>query len=156
MKPIHDRMPVILDPADWDSWLNPDTDPADLEKLLVPAPAKNLEAYPISPGSTKSATTVPSCSSHYPLHPLRLDPPRRLGGCQSKVTVGVEANHRSLQLSDAVIWPEQCGEHSTRSDEPLDDARTKDQGLVYHISCRFSIPSGLSGLTPSRQPWSSE
>ena len=48
MKPIHDRMPVILDPADWDSWLNPDTDPADLEQLLVPAPAEGLEAYPIS------------------------------------------------------------------------------------------------------------
>jgi putative SOS response-associated peptidase YedK len=48
MKPIHDRMPVILDPADWDTWLNPDTDPATLQKLLVPAPAKDLEVYPIS------------------------------------------------------------------------------------------------------------
>ena len=48
MKPIHDRMPVILDSADWDTWLNPDTDPTDLEKLLVPAPAGGLEAYPIS------------------------------------------------------------------------------------------------------------
>ena len=48
MKPIHDRMPVILDPADWDTWLIPNTDPADLEKLLVPAPADGLEAYPIS------------------------------------------------------------------------------------------------------------
>jgi putative SOS response-associated peptidase YedK len=48
MKPIHDRMPVILDPADWDTWLNPDTDPATLQKLLVPAPRRGLEAYPVS------------------------------------------------------------------------------------------------------------
>ena len=48
MKPIHDRMPVILDPADWDSWLNPDTDLETLQSLLVPAPASDLEAYPIS------------------------------------------------------------------------------------------------------------
>ena len=48
MKPIHDRMPVIVDPADWDTWLNPDTDLDTLQNLLVPAPAGDLEAYAIS------------------------------------------------------------------------------------------------------------
>ena len=48
MKPIHDRMPVILDPADWDTWLNPDTDLDTLQTLLAPAPNRDLEAYPIS------------------------------------------------------------------------------------------------------------
>ena len=48
MKPIHDRMPVILDPADWDTWLDPGTDLDTLQRLLVPAPAADLEAYPVS------------------------------------------------------------------------------------------------------------
>jgi putative SOS response-associated peptidase YedK len=48
MKPIHERMPVILDPGDWDTWLNPDTDLETLQSLLVPAHAGDLEAYPIS------------------------------------------------------------------------------------------------------------
>jgi putative SOS response-associated peptidase YedK len=48
MKPLHDRMPVILDPADWDTWLDPDTDLDTLQGLLVPASADDLEAYPIS------------------------------------------------------------------------------------------------------------
>jgi putative SOS response-associated peptidase YedK len=48
MKPIHDRMPVILDSADWEAWLNPDTDLDTLQSLLAPAPAGGLEAYPIS------------------------------------------------------------------------------------------------------------
>ena len=48
MRPVHDRMPVIVDPADWDTWLNPDTDLETLQSLLVPAPASDLEAYPIS------------------------------------------------------------------------------------------------------------
>jgi putative SOS response-associated peptidase YedK len=48
MKPIHDRMPVIVDPADWDTWLNPDTDRNTLQSLLAPARAGDLEAYPIS------------------------------------------------------------------------------------------------------------
>lgn len=38
MKPIHDRMPVIVDPADWDTWLNPDTDLDTLQSLLTPLP----------------------------------------------------------------------------------------------------------------------
>jgi putative SOS response-associated peptidase YedK len=48
MKPIHDRMPVILDSADWDTWLDPGTELDTLQRLLVPAPAGDLEAYPVS------------------------------------------------------------------------------------------------------------
>jgi putative SOS response-associated peptidase YedK len=48
MKPIHDRMPVILDPADWDTWLDLGTDLDTLQRLLVPTPAGDLEAYPVS------------------------------------------------------------------------------------------------------------
>lgn len=39
LRPLHDRMPVILDPADYALWLDPTaTDPALVQPLLVPAP----------------------------------------------------------------------------------------------------------------------
>lgn len=46
---IHDRMPVILDPADWDAWLAEETPPEELRPLLRPAPAEILDAYAVSP-----------------------------------------------------------------------------------------------------------
>ena len=43
--PIHDRMPVILQPEDEELWINPDvTEPEALEHLLRPYPAELLEA----------------------------------------------------------------------------------------------------------------
>ena len=40
---IHDRMPVILAPADFDTWLDPATKPEDLVVLAKPAPRGTLE-----------------------------------------------------------------------------------------------------------------
>ena len=49
MAPIHDRMPVILDPADWARWLGEETaSKDDLLGLLKPAPDDTMRAYPIS------------------------------------------------------------------------------------------------------------
>lgn len=49
MARIHDRMPVILAPQTWDVWLDPALDDvAELRGLLVPSPAGELEAYPVS------------------------------------------------------------------------------------------------------------
>jgi putative SOS response-associated peptidase YedK len=49
LKPIHNRMPVVLPPSVWDQWLDPANDDVDsLEKLLVPAPDDLLELYPVS------------------------------------------------------------------------------------------------------------
>ncbi len=46
-KPLHDRMPVILDPASYASWLDPEvTSPG--RDLLAPAPDDLLTAYPVS------------------------------------------------------------------------------------------------------------
>ena len=46
---IHDRMPVLLAPEAWDTWVDPAYDDLEaLRALLVPAPAEVLEAYPVS------------------------------------------------------------------------------------------------------------
>ena len=46
--PIHDRMPVILDPADEARWLDPTaTDPAALQPLLVPCAPDRLRWWPV-------------------------------------------------------------------------------------------------------------
>ena len=42
-------MPVILDPKDYDQWLDPnEKDPKKLEKLLKPYPPKKMTGYPVS------------------------------------------------------------------------------------------------------------
>ncbi|MBN1327853.1 MAG: SOS response-associated peptidase [Candidatus Heimdallarchaeota archaeon] len=49
LKPIHNRMPVIIDPSDFDQWLNPsNTDIEQLKTLLKPFDAKKMDAYPVS------------------------------------------------------------------------------------------------------------
>jgi putative SOS response-associated peptidase YedK len=49
MAEYHDRMPVILNPKDYDLWLDPDVqDPTLLEPLLRPCPSDELEVYPVS------------------------------------------------------------------------------------------------------------
>ena len=48
LAPIHDRMPVILPESAWDTWLDPESEPAALEPLLVPAPDESLAVYPVS------------------------------------------------------------------------------------------------------------
>jgi putative SOS response-associated peptidase YedK len=46
---IHDRMPMIIDPASWTDWLDPaNHDVADLRSLLVPAAVGGLTTYPVS------------------------------------------------------------------------------------------------------------
>ncbi len=49
LRPIHDRMPVVLPPSAWDAWLDPaNHDVEVLTGLLVPAPDPLLEAVPVS------------------------------------------------------------------------------------------------------------
>jgi putative SOS response-associated peptidase YedK len=46
---IHDRMPMLVEPDQWEEWLDPDRrDPAELHRLLVPAVPGKLDAYPVS------------------------------------------------------------------------------------------------------------
>ena len=49
LAPIHNRMPVILDPKDYEQWLDPDLQAADgVKPLLRPFPSDLMTAYSIS------------------------------------------------------------------------------------------------------------
>jgi putative SOS response-associated peptidase YedK len=49
LRPIHDRMPVILDPADHDAWLDVAAELPDRAlALLKPFPGERLSIYPVS------------------------------------------------------------------------------------------------------------
>lgn len=50
MRPIHDRMPVIVDPEDYGLWLDPGlAEPDKLTPLLKPYPAERMQAHAVSP-----------------------------------------------------------------------------------------------------------
>jgi putative SOS response-associated peptidase YedK len=46
--PVHNRMPVILDQADWQAWLDPTVPAGDVARLLVPCPEDLLRLHPVS------------------------------------------------------------------------------------------------------------
>jgi putative SOS response-associated peptidase YedK len=48
LEPIHNRMPVILDPKDYDLWLDPDVeDGSRLKLLLRPYPPDEMTFHPV-------------------------------------------------------------------------------------------------------------
>ena len=65
LRPIHDRMPVILDPADYDAWLDTaGVGPEEAVRPLRPYPDQRLAAVPIgtrinSPRNDDAACIVP-------------------------------------------------------------------------------------------------
>jgi len=62
MQPIHDRMPVIIDPADYDSWLDNAVFSAELlKKLLQPYPAEKMTTYPVGKSVNSSKNDLPDC-----------------------------------------------------------------------------------------------
>lgn len=61
MASIHNRMPVILDPEDYGTWLDPDTKADLLMHLLRPAPVARLETYPVSTAVNSPANDGPAC-----------------------------------------------------------------------------------------------
>jgi len=61
LRPIHDRMPVILDPADYDRWLAPEGPPDALAGLLKPYPAAPLAARPVGPTVNNAQNEGAAC-----------------------------------------------------------------------------------------------
>jgi putative SOS response-associated peptidase YedK len=61
LAPIHNRMPVILHPEDYDLWLDPDFDEKEaLTTLLKPYPAEAMDAYPVSRRVNSPSNNEPS------------------------------------------------------------------------------------------------
>jgi putative SOS response-associated peptidase YedK len=62
MAPIHDRMPVIVPESAYDLWLDTVVkDPGKLQPLLVPFPAEEMEAYPVSTLVNNPRNDVEEC-----------------------------------------------------------------------------------------------
>lgn len=57
---IHDRQPLVLNPADWDTWLDPAmTDDADIADLLAYAEPGRFGAYPVSRAVSSNRSNGP-------------------------------------------------------------------------------------------------
>lgn len=62
MRPLHDRMPVIVDRDNFDLWLDPKVgDAAQLQSLLVPHSPDDFEAFPVSRVVNSPANDLPNC-----------------------------------------------------------------------------------------------
>ena len=62
LKPIHNRMPVILDPKDYDLWLDPGVrDAGKLRPRLGPYPPEDMNAYPVSLRVNNPLNDDPAC-----------------------------------------------------------------------------------------------
>lgn len=74
--PLHDRMPVILDPAAEELWLDPEADPADLQELLVPYDAVRMGEMAVSRAVNDADNEGPDLVLPAPPEPaqLELDP----------------------------------------------------------------------------------
>lgn len=60
LEPIHNRMPVVLEPEDYGMWLDPDTPPDQLMHLLRPIDSEWLDAYPVSTEVNRPQNEGPS------------------------------------------------------------------------------------------------
>ena len=63
MSGVHDRMPCILRPEDYDQWLDPCiTDPARVAGLLGPLDARLMRRYPVSARVSRVENDDPECA----------------------------------------------------------------------------------------------
>ena len=59
--PVHDRMPVIIVPEDYARWLDPERNATDVQDLLRPYAAGEMEAIPVSKHVNTPANDDPRC-----------------------------------------------------------------------------------------------
>ena len=62
--PVHDRMPVILEPDSYELWLDPGMkDVSAASELLKPCDARLVGCYPVSPRVNNVANDDEECSA---------------------------------------------------------------------------------------------
>ena len=61
IKPIHDRMPVILPKDNREIWLDPKSNEAELKELLVPYDSNKMDMYRVSDIVNNARNDVPEC-----------------------------------------------------------------------------------------------
>lgn len=71
--PVHDRMPLILPESVASKWLDPQTSVDELQTLLKPYVADEMESYPVSPLVNNPQNEKPICIERYspPLVPTQ-------------------------------------------------------------------------------------
>ncbi len=72
IRPLHNRMPVILHPRDYELWLDPGFQQVEeLQPLLGPYPAGEMDAYPVSRLVNSPKNDDPKCIE--PMPPSKAD-----------------------------------------------------------------------------------
>lgn len=65
VRPVHTRMPAILDPADYPEWLSPDTPFERLVAMLRPYPVAMMKSYDVDPIVGSARVDSPQCITPY-------------------------------------------------------------------------------------------
>jgi putative SOS response-associated peptidase YedK len=60
MRPLHERMPVVLQEEDLARWLDPTAKPVDLQALMRPLGDSALDAYPVGKAVGNVRNDVPT------------------------------------------------------------------------------------------------
>jgi len=62
LRPIHDRMPVIISRKDYDSWLNPEMLCQEtFQSLILPYPSHEMVFFPVNPKVNRATYDNPDC-----------------------------------------------------------------------------------------------
>lgn len=62
LRPFHQRIPVILNPRDYDPWLDPGVQSSErLQPLLRPYPSEEMMAYPVTARVNNPSNDTPDC-----------------------------------------------------------------------------------------------
>ena len=61
VKRVHDRMPVIVHPADYGNWLSPESKAADLKRLLRPFDDEPMQEHYVTPLMNNPRFEAPAC-----------------------------------------------------------------------------------------------